>query len=81
MCPVAALRTGAGQRGRSRRLRMQNVIKYPSPEQDLAVPTRLGDTGDAIRAMVLAESRNVLGEVDLDCASTATVPLQPALRG
>ena len=60
---------------------MQKVIKYPSPEQDLAVPTRLGDTGDAIRAMVLAESRNVLGEVDLECASRDTATLQPAVRG
>jgi hypothetical protein len=53
----------------------------PSPEQARAVPTRLGDTGGAIRAMALSESRNVLGEGDMDRASRAAAPLQPAVRG
>ena len=60
---------------------MQKVIMNPSPEQARAVPALLGDTGGAIRPMVLSESRHLAGEVDLDCASRATAPLQPAVRG
>ena len=60
---------------------MQKVIKNPSLEQARAVPAPFGGTGGAIRTVVLSESRHLAGEADLDCASRATAPLQPAVRG
>ena len=45
---------------------MYDAIKKLTPEQALEVVMRLSDKGGAIREAVVAESRNVLSEVDLD---------------
>ena len=45
---------------------MQDVIKKLSAEQALEVLKRLSGNGGKIQEAVLAEARNVLGEIDLD---------------
>ena len=45
---------------------MHNLLKKLTPEQALAVLMRLSDSAGAIQDAVLAEARNVLGEIDLD---------------
>ncbi|MCK7499517.1 MAG: hypothetical protein MZW92_60815 [Comamonadaceae bacterium] len=65
-CLVGPLGADVGRQGHPRSFRMDNVIKKLTPEQALEVLLRLSDNGGAIQDAVLAEARNVLGEIDLD---------------